>query len=119
VTPSSSSLSRTALLRLAAFVILFLGLALAVRIDQAARSARSGQQDPDILAADPLSPTDSKHYGYQMGQLSGPVGVLFSHFTDTLSSLSHGRPLAILIALTSFAAAGALLVLADKASPSA
>jgi hypothetical protein len=112
LTQSSSSFSRAILLRVAAFTILLLGLALALHID-AASHVPPASTDRDILAAAPLSPTDSKHYGYQMGQFSGSIGVLFSR---DVNSLGQGRPLAILIALASFAAAGTLLFLADKSS---
>jgi hypothetical protein len=103
-------------LRLAAFAILFIGLLLAVRIDQAARREQAQSLDQETLAESSLSPADSKRYGYQVGQLTGNVGVLASHFVQSAGSLTHGRPLAILIAITSFAAAGALLIVADRTS---
>jgi hypothetical protein len=111
VTPSL----RPTLLRLAAFTILFIGLVLAIRIDRAARRSQLLPIDQDTLAESPLSPADSKRYGYQIGQLTGNVGVLVDHFAQAASSLTHGRPLAILIAATSFVAAGTLLIIADKA----
>ena len=115
MTRSTSRLSRSAFLQLAAFAVLIIGLGLAVRIDQASRRAEATAPDQDTLAAAALAPGDSKRYDYQMGQLSGNIGVLFGHFVQAASSLAHGRPLAVVIALASFAAAGGLLVAADKA----
>jgi len=111
-----STPSRATLLRIAAFAILFLGLAAAVGIDQAASRAQalSADQPSDLLAAAPLAPGDSKHYGYQVGQLSGGVGLLVIRAAQAVAPLGQGRPLAVLIAIASFAAAGVLLLAADK-----
>lgn len=114
MTPPPSSFSRPVRLRAAAFLLLVAGLALAARIDQNARLAQAAAADQDILAAAPLAPGDSKRYGYQVGQLSGQTGVLFDRASQAASGLFHGRPLALLIALASFAAAGALLLAADR-----
>jgi hypothetical protein len=104
------------LLRAAAFAILLLGLAAAVRVDQASRrdQAALADQPTDMLAASPLAPGDSKRYGYQMGQISGDTGLLLDRAVRAGAWFCHGRPLAILMAVASFAAAGALLIAADR-----
>jgi hypothetical protein len=109
--------TRPSLFRLAAFSILFLGLALAVWVDQGARreQSRVARQDAATLAVAPLAPGDSKRYGYQVGQLSGEAGVLVDRGMRAAGWLFHGRPLAVMIAVVSFAGAGALLAAADKA----
>jgi hypothetical protein len=107
--------SRAAALQVAAFALLLIGLAAAVLVDRAARREEA-IQSADMLAAAPLAPEDSKHYAYQMGQLTGPGWELFDRMEQAASRLLHGRPLAVTIAVVSFAASGALLFAADKAS---
>jgi len=72
------------------------------------------QQDAATLAISPLAPDDSKRYGYQVGQLSGEAGVLVDRAMRGGGWLFHGRPLAVAIAVASFAGAGVLLTAADK-----
>lgn len=106
------------MLRAAGFVILFLGLALAVRINQSASQVQVEQAavDQEMLAEAPLAPADSKRYGYEVGQLSGETGLLVDRAFRAADWLLHGRPLAVLIAVASFTAAGALLIAADRAA---
>jgi hypothetical protein len=104
------------MLRLAAFVALFVGLAAAVCVDQNARHEQTVSQPDDVVASSALPPGDSKRYDYQMGQISGETGVLADHAARGIGGIWHGRPLAVLIAVASFAAAGGLLIAADRSA---
>jgi len=108
-------LSRAALLRVAAFVLLFIGLAGALCVDQKARREQAVSQPDDVVASEPLAPGDSMRYGYQMGQISGQTGVLVDRLVKGIGELGHGRPLAVLITVAAFAVAGGLLIGADRA----
>ncbi len=105
------------MLRAIALAVLLGGLAVAFHIDQSASRAEAAEasQPSDELAMAPLPPDDSKRYGYQVGQLSGGIGLLMDRFGRSVSFLGQGRPLAIVVVLFSFAAAGALLLMADRA----
>ncbi len=113
---SSPLLSRPALLRAVALALLVGGLAVAFHIDQSASRAAAAEasRPSDELAIAPLPVDDSKRYGYQVGQLSGGIGVLMDRFGRSVSVLGQGRPLAIVVVVASFAAAGALLLRADR-----
>jgi hypothetical protein len=103
-------------LRLAAFAILILGLAVAAHIDRNVPPPPP-PADPAFLAAAPLDASDSKRAGYETGQLTGETGILAGRASQGVAGFFHGRPLALLIAVASFAAAGALVVAADKIRP--
>ena len=115
MTRNGTAISRATLLRVAAFAILLPGLFASVRVDQKASRAAADVSD-DVAAATPLAPDDSKRYGYQVGQLTGAPGLLLDRATRGVGWLLQGRPLAVLIAVGAFAAAGGLLYAADRAS---
>jgi hypothetical protein len=98
---------------MAAIGILFAGLLAAGYID-GHTPPPPPPTDPAILAAAPLDASDSKRAGFQTGQLTGETGILAGRASQGIAWFFHGRPLAVLIAVTSFAAAAALLVAADK-----
>lgn len=100
-------------LRIAAFGILVVGLLAAGCIDRSTPPPPP-PIDPAILAAAPLDASDSKRAGYQTGQITGETGILAGRASEGVAWFFHGRPLALLIAVTSFAATIALLIAADR-----
>jgi len=108
-------MSRANVMRAGAFAIVLAGIVVAGRVYEAANRAEAVVTDPDADAAAGLAPGDSKRYGYQVGQVSGPVGVLVDRVVRMGEAATHGRPLAALIALGAFWGGAWLLVAADRA----
>jgi hypothetical protein len=102
------------MLRVLAVTILVSGLGSAISIwraqDRIDRQTRA--EGTDI--AGPLSPEDSRRYTHDMEMYYGQTGLLLDRWGRWWEEMTHGKPLAKTIAVTSLVVAGGAFYLATN-----
>jgi hypothetical protein len=102
------------MLRVLAVTILVSGLgsAISIWLAQDRRDRQMMAEGADI--AEPLAPEDSRRYTHDMEMYYGETGLLVDKLKRSLGELTHGKPLAKRIALTSLVVAGVVFHLATN-----
>lgn len=101
-------------LRLVAVTVLIAGLGSAISIwldqDRIDRQARTAGTE----VTQPLSPEDSRRYSRDVQLYYGETGLLVEKWKHWLGELTHGKPLAYTIGISSLVVAIGLLYMADR-----
>jgi hypothetical protein len=111
------------MLNLLGVLILLGGLGSATFIwcaqDQIERQVQAAQKNGQVSgsSAQPLSPEDSRRYTHDVELYYGETGLLMDKWSRWWNELTHGKPLAEIIAVASLVVASALLYAASPRRP--
>jgi hypothetical protein len=94
-------------------LIVGLSIALSIWLDQDRIDRGSARSN----GAEPLAPEDSRRYSHDVELYYGETGMLMEKWKGWVSEMTHGKPLAATIAVSSICLAGGLFYLGARRSP--